>query len=111
MGPHAVAIALAASAVGTMPRQGADCLQIPPRSRSFRLTTTRFVRAAHRAGLPVHVWIIDDEQAMHELLDLGVDGIMSDRLRVLRAVFAGRGLDLAGGPASIWANHGPAQGI
>jgi glycerophosphoryl diester phosphodiesterase len=97
MGPHAVAIARAASVVGLMPRRGADCVQIPPRSRAFRLTTVRFVRSAHRAGLPVHVWTINDEETMHELLDLGVDGIMSDRLRVLRAVFASRGLDLAGG--------------
>jgi glycerophosphoryl diester phosphodiesterase len=112
MGPHAVTIALAASAVGRMPRQGADCVQIPPRSRSVRLTTPRFVRAAQRAGLPVHVWTINDEDTMHELLDLGVDGIMSDRLRLLRAVFASRGLDLAGGsPRSTRANHGPARGI
>jgi glycerophosphoryl diester phosphodiesterase len=95
-----------------MPRQRADCVQIPSRSRSVRLTTTRFVRAAHRAGLPVHVLTINDEETMHELLDLGVNGIMSDRLRLLRVVFASRGLDLAGGrPASIWANHGPAPGI
>jgi glycerophosphoryl diester phosphodiesterase len=97
MGPHAVAIAWAASAVGVMPRWGADCVQIPPRNGSFRLATARFLRAAHRAGLPVHVWTVNDEEAMHDLLDLGVDGIMSDRLRLMRAVFASRGLDLAGG--------------
>jgi glycerophosphoryl diester phosphodiesterase len=112
MGPHAVGIALAASVVGAMPRQGADCVQIPPRSRWLRLATIRFVRAAHRAALPVHVWTINDEETMHELLDLGVDGIMSDRVRQLRGVFASRGLDLAGGSQRpTWANHGPAPGV
>jgi glycerophosphoryl diester phosphodiesterase len=43
----------------------------------------------------VHVWTVDDAATMAELLDLGVDGIMTDRPRVLRDVFAGRGLPLA----------------
>jgi glycerophosphoryl diester phosphodiesterase len=97
MGPHAVAIAWATSALGAVPRQGADCVQIPIRSRRVPLATPRFVRAAHRAGLPVHVWTVDDEETMHKLLDAGVDGIMTDRLHLLRAVFRTRGLDLAGG--------------
>ena len=58
--------------------------------------TPGFVRAAHRAGLHVHVWTVDDPATMHELLDLGVDGIMTDRPRVLASVFEARGLPLAG---------------
>jgi glycerophosphoryl diester phosphodiesterase len=64
----------------------------------FPIVTERFVQAAHRAGLPVHVWTINDETTMDDLLDLGVDGIMSDRLRLLQDVFARRGLPLAGSP-------------
>ncbi|HEV7965129.1 MAG TPA: glycerophosphodiester phosphodiesterase family protein, partial [Actinoplanes sp.] len=47
---------------------------------------------AHRLGLQVHVWTIDDPGVMGELLDLGVDGIMTDRIEVLRDVYASRGL-------------------
>ena len=52
------------------------------------------LRAAHRAGLLVHVWTVNERSTMHELLDLGVDGIMTDRPRVLRDVFAERGLPM-----------------
>ncbi len=95
MGPRAVAVARAAALGGRMPRQGADCIQVPIRRGPVRIVTDRFVRAAHRAGLPVHVWTVDHESTMHDLLDLGVDGIMTDRPRLLRDVFAARGLSLA----------------
>ena len=45
------------------------------------LVDRRFVATAHRAGIHVHVWTIDDETTMARLLDLGVDGIMTDRPR------------------------------
>jgi glycerophosphoryl diester phosphodiesterase len=92
MGPVAVAVARAASLSGRMPRLGARGIDVPIRVRWFRILTARFVRAAHRAGLRVHVWTIDDEEVMHDLLDLGVDGIMTDRPTLLRDVFAARGL-------------------
>ena len=77
-----------------MPRLGADCIQAPINQGPIRIVTDRFVEAAHRAGLRVHVWTINHEATIRELLDLGVDGIMSDRLRLLRDVYAGRGLAL-----------------
>ena len=92
MGPRAVAVARAAALGGRMPRQGADCVQVPIRVGRIRIVTAGFVRAAHRAGLPVHVWTVNDPATMHELLDLGVDGVMTDRPRVLRAVLADRGV-------------------
>ncbi len=55
------------------------------------VVTERFVRNARRRGLPVHVWTIDDSDEMHRLLDLGVDGIMTDHPQVLRDVLVERG--------------------
>ena len=94
MGPRAVAVARVAAATGSMPRLGADCVQVPLRHGRVPIVTARFVRAAHRARLPVHVWTIDDERTMQQLLDLGVDGIMTNRPRLLRDVLAGRGVGL-----------------
>ena len=51
----------------------------------------RFVAGAHRLGLEVHVWTVDEEPKMRELLDLGVDGIVTDRPDVLRDVLKSRG--------------------
>jgi glycerophosphoryl diester phosphodiesterase len=90
MGPRAIALARVASLFGRMPRRGADCVQVPVRVGPVPIATGGFVRAAHRAGLPVHVWTVDDEPTMHRLLELGVDGIMTDRPRVLRDVLAAR---------------------
>ena len=94
MGPRAVTVARLTAAAGWMPRQGADCVQVPLRHGRIPIVTRRFVRAAHRARLPVHVWTVDDEPTMQRLLDLGVDGIMTDRPGLLRDVLAGRGIPL-----------------
>jgi glycerophosphoryl diester phosphodiesterase len=97
MGPYAVVLARLAAASGLMPSLGADCIQVPIRRGPMPIVTRRFVQAAHRAGLPVHVWTVNDEATIERLLELGIDGIMSDRLRLLREVFARRGLPLQGG--------------
>jgi glycerophosphoryl diester phosphodiesterase len=99
MGPRAVATARLAAATGSMPRLGADCIQVPIRQGRVRIVTERFVEVAHKASLCVHVWTINDETTINELLDLRVDGIMTDRLRVLQGVLASRGLSLDGTPS------------
>ena len=91
MGPRAIAVAWLASRTGRMPALGADCVQVPPRWRRSALVDRRFVRAAHAAGLQVHVWTIDAVAEMNRLLDLEVDGIMTDLPVVLRDVLRGRG--------------------
>jgi len=66
--------------------------QVPTRYGRLPVVDRRFVRYAHKLGLQVHVWTIDDPAEMHGLLDLGVDGIMTDRVDVLRDVYLSRGV-------------------
>jgi len=60
-------------------------LQIPPRHQGHALVTGEAVRAAHEAGLEMHVWTINDGGQIEALLQLGVDGIMSDYPNLLRS--------------------------
>jgi glycerophosphoryl diester phosphodiesterase len=70
-----------------------------------RATTRPLVRAAHERGLAVVPWTVNDRGRMEELVDLGVDGIITDRPDLLRAVLAGRGLAV---PAPAPAHAAPA---
>jgi glycerophosphoryl diester phosphodiesterase len=63
-------------------------LQVPPKIAGVRLVDERFVLGAHRAGLAVHVWTVDEPEEMESLLSSGVDGIMSDRPTLAVAVVA-----------------------
>ncbi|MFC5678676.1 glycerophosphodiester phosphodiesterase family protein [Aeromicrobium endophyticum] len=67
------------------------CLQVPARRGRLRVVTSTFVRKAHALQLQVHVWTIDEADEMHRLLDLGVDGIVTDRTDVLKDVLTARG--------------------
>ena len=68
------------------------CAQIPLTQFGVPLADRSFVARCHRAGLQVHVWTIDDPDAMHALLDIGVDGVMTDRPAVLKRVLMARNL-------------------
>lgn len=59
--------------------------------RDVEVVTPAFLAAAHRIGRQVHVWTINDRAEMVELLDLGVDGLVSDAIDVLRDVLIERG--------------------
>ena len=69
-----------------------DCLQVPTGARGLTVVDERTVAAAHDAGLRVHVWTVNDPDRMRRLLDLGVDGLISDRADVLREVLEERGM-------------------
>ena len=60
------------------------------RQGRFPIVDERFVDVAHRLGVPVHVWTVDDPDVMDTLLDMGVDGIMTDRPAVLKEVLQRR---------------------
>ena len=67
-------------------------LQVPHRRGPLVVATAGLVRRAHAAGLQVHVWTVDDADAMRALLDRGVDGLMTDRTDILARVLHERGL-------------------
>lgn len=94
-GPRGTALARLGSRLGNrnvpIGRDAAPCFQVPVRHGRVTIVDERFVRYAHRCDQQVHVWTIDDAPEMHRLLDLGVDGIMTDRPGVLRDVLAERG--------------------
>ena len=68
------------------------CVQVPPYVGKKLLVDERFVEEAHRRSLQVHVWVVDEPEEMYRLLDIGVDGIMTDLPSVLRGVYEERGI-------------------
>lgn len=58
---------------------GFDAIQVPERWKGARVVTPRLIRLAHDAGTEVHVWTVNEPDDMHRLLDLGVDGLVTDR--------------------------------
>lgn len=99
-----------ASRVGVSPRVGRRhvALQVPlrldavavvkhvPLLRKLRLCDRRFVRAARKGGLAVHVWTLDEESDMDQALEADAHGIMSDRPSELMRVLRARGVSWAG---------------
>jgi glycerophosphoryl diester phosphodiesterase len=73
-------------------RGSAVAAQVPETQSGIQVVDRRFVRAAHARGLQVHVWTINEAERMHRLLDLGVDGIMTDHIDTLRKVMEERGV-------------------
>jgi glycerophosphoryl diester phosphodiesterase len=77
--------------LGRFERYSFRALQVPPSWHGVPVVTPAFVMAAHAQGLHVHVWTIDEPHEMHRLLDLGVDGVMTDRPDLLKEVMVARG--------------------
>ena len=69
-------------------------LQIPQRDPGAPLTLVRadVVKLSHATGRVVHVWTVNDADEMHRLIDLGVDGLVSDDITTLKRVLLERGL-------------------
>lgn len=64
----------------------------PFRGRMINVLTPALISAVHRAGKRVQIWTIDDSVTMASLIDIGVDGIFTDRIDVLKDVLVSRGL-------------------
>lgn len=75
---------------------GVQAFQVPVRQRigpvGVRVLTRNLLRTAHARDMRVHVWTIDDPDEMRSLMDVGVDGIVSNRVDALRALCEDRGL-------------------
>ena len=95
LGPRGV-VALRLAAYGRplirLARRGIPCAQVPPAVRGYPVVTREFLDIAHELGMHVHAWVVNDQAEMERLLDLGIDGIMTDRLDVLRDVLLARGV-------------------
>lgn len=81
-----VAIWLCAHLLGWVPKRllaGYWAVQVPLKQGILPVATRRFIKAVHRAGAQVHVWVIDDEPTMRLLMDRKADAIMSDDAALL----------------------------
>jgi glycerophosphoryl diester phosphodiesterase len=79
------------ASLAPLARFTAGCVQVPPFYGAVAVITPSLLRAAHAHGMQVHAWTIDDPVEMRRLLDLGVDGIMTDDPAALRDVLIERG--------------------
>lgn len=70
--------------------RGLVAVQVPEKALGLRVTTRRSIESLHRAGVEIHVWTVNDPRRMRELLELGVDGLVTDRIDLALAVVAGR---------------------
>ncbi|MDI2098201.1 glycerophosphodiester phosphodiesterase family protein [Ruicaihuangia caeni] len=91
LGVALIAAKLGLGQVVRMAFKGIGAVQAPERAGRLKVTTRRVIRAWQRAGLEVHIWTVNDQQRMRELLDLGVDGIVTDRPDLAFEVLRERG--------------------
>jgi glycerophosphoryl diester phosphodiesterase len=81
---------LAGTPVARLALRGAAAVQVPERAGPVEVVTRGSIEAAHAAGVQVHVWTVNEPAEMHRLLDLGVDGLITDRADLVPAVLAAR---------------------
>ncbi|WP_036897743.1 glycerophosphodiester phosphodiesterase [Propionibacterium sp. oral taxon 192] len=78
-----------------LPMRG-QAIQLPVSQRikgiPVQVLTPRLLDTAHRHGMKVHVWTINDAETMTELIEMGVDGVISDRIDVLKSVALAHGV-------------------
>jgi len=106
IGPQSVVTAWAGGLLPFLPVRSfvkGVMAQVPQGYGRLRVVDASFVRAIHRLGAEVHVWTIDDAEQMRTLLDIGVDGLVTDRPDILRDVLRERD----GWPGDVSAEPSP----
>ena len=68
-----------------------EAFHVPESMRWITVVDRRFIARAHRHNIPVQVWTVNGEENMQRLVDLGVDGIFTDRPGILLQVLRDRG--------------------
>lgn len=74
-----LALGSRSSALAARALRDIDALQIPERQGRIRVLSPRLIETAHRAGVEVHVWTVNEAADMRRLIELGCDGIVTDR--------------------------------
>lgn len=95
LGWRSLTVLIACARAGIRPPRHiatAPFAHVPVRLGRLRIHVERVVEMAHDLGVRVVTWTVDDAESMHQLLDLGVDAVITDRPDVLRAVFVRRDL-------------------
>lgn len=90
-GRSTIAALLAVSGMRLSPARvlvGVDAVQIPERHKGIRVLTSALLKAAQAHGVEVHVWTVNDPDAMRRLVAAGVDGIVTDRADVAVQILA-----------------------
>lgn len=87
----ALRLASYAGRVGRLLRTAAPCVQVPLGYAGRSFCDARLIATAHALGKQVHVWVVDTPAQIRAVLDLGVDGVMTDRPEVLKQVLLARG--------------------
>jgi glycerophosphoryl diester phosphodiesterase len=78
--------------LGRLPGRAKRAAQVPVAAGRLTVVNKRFILSAHVSEIPVHVWTVNDRVEIERLLDLGVNGIMTDETQLLRDVFSERGV-------------------
>jgi len=90
-GVAALRLASYSTLAGWLLRTAAPCVQVPLRHHGRPFCDERLIAAAHARAMQVHVWTVDTAAEIDAVLDLGVDGVMTDRPEVLKDVLVARG--------------------
>jgi glycerophosphoryl diester phosphodiesterase len=92
-GPRLVAAMIAAARAGRTLRSKVQAYQLPYNYRGMKITP-RLVDAIHRVDAQIHLWTVDEPEDMHRFLDMGVDGIVTDRPDLLNDAIEERAGDV-----------------
>lgn len=90
-GPALSRLWVLASRVGRGAGGDVAALQLPTHMRGVRVVDEKLVKAAHDASIQVHVWTVNEPREMERLLDMGVDGLVTDRPDLLKELLIERG--------------------